>query len=191
MVASESSQIGFFLLSVLAFAVYFETTSVEALTCNAGETYVETPIIAVGPGGSCSRSLSDCDNRCAGQGRPVRYKQCQIIGFLRDWTRCQACCGAPPPRPSPPSPPPPATPPPPPPRPSGDLCDATENSFSRAGTSCTGCTSADCSSKCTAIGETVIFDGCNPFNFLCTCCCTKSSLSSPTTTRDSPLSASA
>ncbi|KAI3949679.1 hypothetical protein MKW92_048752, partial [Papaver armeniacum] len=187
------------------------TTSVAALTCNAGETYVETPIIAVGPGGSCSRSLSDCDSRCAGQGRPVRYKQCQIIGFLRDWTRCQACCGAPPPRPSPPppsppppsppppppspppppppsppppSPPPPSPPPPPPPRPTGDLCDpTTENSFSRLQTSCTGCTKADCTSKCVAIGETWSFDLCDTTNYLCHCCCSKTSLSSSTRTR--------
>ncbi|KAI3975224.1 hypothetical protein MKX01_031219 [Papaver californicum] len=170
--ASKSSQLWLFLFAILALSVYIETTTVEALTCNAGETYVETPIIAVGPRGSCSRSLSDCDNRCAGQGRPVRYKQCQIIGFLQDWTRCQACCGAPPPRPSPspppPSPPPPSPPPPspPPPPPSDprDLCGPGEISLSSIATSCSLCPVCNCGA-----GVTPALAAC--ISNYCSCCC--------------------
>ncbi|MCL7041591.1 hypothetical protein MKW94_029420 [Papaver nudicaule] len=170
MMSSVRSQFGLFLFAILALSAYIET-SAAALTCAAGESYVETPLIGVFPNGPCDRSLADCDSRCAAQGRTVRYKQCVRVGFLNDWTKCEACCGALPPALPPPSPPPP--PPPPPARPAGDRCLPAETSHSKIVASCaTGCVRADCVRKCVANDQTDRLAGrCISATGLCSCCC--------------------
>ncbi|KAI3973166.1 hypothetical protein MKX01_020901 [Papaver californicum] len=168
MMGFKSSQVWLYLFAILALSVYI--------------------VIVVGPGGSCNRSLSDCDNRCDGQGRPMRYKQCQIIGFLRDWTRCQACCGAPPPRPSPPppsppppppSPPPPYPPQPPPPSNPRDLCGPGEISLSSIATSCSLCPVCNCGAGVTPALAACISNYCS--------CCFLTTLTSSSTTLGSSL----